>query len=200
MTCLYIFFDVTTLLLRLCRSYLRQRGGRLHVWCSSSRCFRSGMLESGVDRIITQVVDPKMNHTFRPHIETAIHDFLSGERKEDNAMTSSAAACDQTEPPEVPSATGPRTPWGLGPDRMLPLADGVWLHRWRPAEDVVDHWTKLSGAFAPRCVANMTWTCVVFVVLFFEPAILWEIWIINLYWHWKLFHYFEPVKTVSNQL
>uniref|UniRef100_A0A3Q3WI00 Stanniocalcin n=1 Tax=Mola mola TaxID=94237 RepID=A0A3Q3WI00_MOLML len=49
---------------------------------------QSGMLESGVDRIITQVVDPKMNHTFRPHIETAIHDFL---RKRAASRTRSAA-------------------------------------------------------------------------------------------------------------
>ena len=77
----------------------------LFVWC-----FRSGMLESGVDRIITQVVDPKMNHTFRPHIETAIHDFLSGERREENASSCNPAASEQTEPPEVPPASGPKTP------------------------------------------------------------------------------------------
>lgn len=70
--------------------------------------FRSGMLESGVDRIITQVVDPKMNHTFRPHIETAIHDFLSGEdRREENA---SSCNSEQTEPQEAPSVSGPKTP------------------------------------------------------------------------------------------
>ncbi|XP_044227111.1 uncharacterized protein LOC122995808 [Thunnus albacares] len=72
---------------------------------------QSGMLESGVDRIITQVVDPKMNHTFRPHIETAIHDFLSGERREENASSCNPAASEQTEPPEVPPASGPKTPW-----------------------------------------------------------------------------------------
>ncbi|XP_033094356.1 biorientation of chromosomes in cell division protein 1-like 2 [Trachypithecus francoisi] len=33
-------------------------------------------LEAGVDRIIFQVVDPKLNHIFRPHIELAIHKFL----------------------------------------------------------------------------------------------------------------------------
>uniref|UniRef100_H2UBP6 Stanniocalcin n=1 Tax=Takifugu rubripes TaxID=31033 RepID=H2UBP6_TAKRU len=49
--------------------------------------YGSGMLESGVDRIITQVVDPKMNHTFRPQIETAIHDFLSGDRKDENSTS-----------------------------------------------------------------------------------------------------------------
>lgn len=70
------------------------------------------MLESGVDRIITQVVDPKMNHTFRPHIETAIHDFLSGDRKEENALTSNSALSELTEPQEAQSASGPKTPWG----------------------------------------------------------------------------------------
>uniref|UniRef100_A0A3Q3K5G2 BOD1/SHG1 domain-containing protein n=1 Tax=Monopterus albus TaxID=43700 RepID=A0A3Q3K5G2_MONAL len=71
---------------------------------------QSGMLESGVDRIITQVVDPKMNHTFRPHIETAIHDFLSGDRKEENTTSSTSAASEQTEPQEALSASGPKTP------------------------------------------------------------------------------------------
>ncbi|XP_060941280.1 uncharacterized protein LOC133018956 [Limanda limanda] len=71
---------------------------------------QSGMLESGVDRIITQVVDPKMNHTFRPNIETAIHDFLSGDRKEENTSSSNSAPCEPTEPLEAPSASGPKTP------------------------------------------------------------------------------------------
>ncbi|CAO2603089.1 Biorientation of chromosomes in cell division protein 1 [Lemmus lemmus] len=30
---------------------------------------QSGLLEAGVDRIISQVVDPKLSHIFRPHIE-----------------------------------------------------------------------------------------------------------------------------------
>ncbi|XP_062868194.1 stanniocalcin-2-like [Trichomycterus rosablanca] len=49
---------------------------------------QSGMLESGVDRIISQVVDPKMNHIFRPHIEKAIHEFLTSEKKEDGTPNS----------------------------------------------------------------------------------------------------------------
>lgn len=73
---------------------------------------QSGMLESGVDRIITQVVDPKMNHTFRPHIETAIHDFLSGQSREENALGCNSAPSEQTELQEAPSASGPKTPWG----------------------------------------------------------------------------------------
>ncbi|TRY69836.1 hypothetical protein DNTS_012934 [Danionella cerebrum] len=48
----------------------------------------SGMLDSGVDRIITQVVDPKLNHIFRPLIENAIQDFLAEENKEESALNS----------------------------------------------------------------------------------------------------------------
>ncbi|CAO2642437.1 Biorientation of chromosomes in cell division protein 1 [Lemmus lemmus] len=43
---------------------------------------QSGMLEAGVDRIISQVVDPKLNHIFRPQIERAIHEFLAAQKKE----------------------------------------------------------------------------------------------------------------------
>lgn len=68
------------------------------------------MLESGVDRIITQVVDPKMNHTFRPHIETAIHDFLSGDRREESTLSSNSAPSEQPDTQEAPSASGPKTP------------------------------------------------------------------------------------------
>uniref|UniRef100_A0A3P9L7P0 Biorientation of chromosomes in cell division 1 n=1 Tax=Oryzias latipes TaxID=8090 RepID=A0A3P9L7P0_ORYLA len=71
---------------------------------------QSGMLESGVDRIITQVVDPKMNHIFRPQIETAIHDFLSGDRKEEGPPSSNSAPCEQTETEETPYVSGPKTP------------------------------------------------------------------------------------------
>nr|XP_054587099.1 uncharacterized protein LOC107386810 [Nothobranchius furzeri] len=74
---------------------------------------QSGMLESGVDRIITQVVDPKMNHTFRPEIETAVHDFLSGDRKEESTSSSNPAASEQTETQESTSASGPKTPLNL---------------------------------------------------------------------------------------
>ncbi|KAM9849653.1 uncharacterized protein bod1l1 [Aulostomus maculatus] len=38
---------------------------------------QSGMLEQGVDRIVTQVVDPKINHIFRPQVERVVHEFLS---------------------------------------------------------------------------------------------------------------------------
>ncbi|KAG9346859.1 hypothetical protein JZ751_007208 [Albula glossodonta] len=58
---------------------------------------QSGMLESGVDRIITQVVDPKLNHIFRPHIEKAIHDFLSAEKKEEGTPGAPPAEPDQQE-------------------------------------------------------------------------------------------------------
>ncbi|XP_041846363.1 biorientation of chromosomes in cell division protein 1-like 1 isoform X2 [Melanotaenia boesemani] len=38
---------------------------------------QSGMLEQGVDRIVTQVVDPKINHIFRPQVERVVREFLS---------------------------------------------------------------------------------------------------------------------------
>ncbi|XP_075050771.1 biorientation of chromosomes in cell division protein 1-like 1 [Mixophyes fleayi] len=38
---------------------------------------KSGMLGSGIDRIISQVVDPKINHTFRPQVEKVVQDFLA---------------------------------------------------------------------------------------------------------------------------
>nr|XP_034367646.1 biorientation of chromosomes in cell division protein 1-like [Arvicanthis niloticus] len=43
---------------------------------------QSGMLEAGVDKIISQMVDTKLNHIFRPQIEQAIHKFLSSKKKE----------------------------------------------------------------------------------------------------------------------
>lgn len=54
------------------------------------------MLESGIDRIISQVVDPKINHTFRPQVEKAVHEFLATlNHKED---TSSSTAPDDEKP------------------------------------------------------------------------------------------------------
>lgn len=54
------------------------------------------MLESGIDRIISQVVDPKINHTFRPQVEKAVHEFLATlNHKED---TSGSTAPDDEKP------------------------------------------------------------------------------------------------------
>ncbi|XP_077466055.1 biorientation of chromosomes in cell division 1-like 1 isoform X2 [Stigmatopora argus] len=38
---------------------------------------QSGMLEQGVDRIVAQVVDPKVNLIFRPQVEKVVHQLLS---------------------------------------------------------------------------------------------------------------------------
>lgn len=57
------------------------------------------MLEAGVDRIISQVVDPKLNHIFRPQIERAIHEFLAAKKKE--AMREAPA------PPPEPESQDP---------------------------------------------------------------------------------------------
>nr|XP_028573626.1 biorientation of chromosomes in cell division protein 1 isoform X4 [Podarcis muralis] len=61
---------------------------------------QSGMLEAGVDRIISQVVDPKLNHIFRPQIEKAIHDFLAAQKKEDSVPA----------PPPEPESQDPSPP------------------------------------------------------------------------------------------
>ncbi|XP_006873875.1 PREDICTED: biorientation of chromosomes in cell division protein 1-like 1 [Chrysochloris asiatica] len=49
---------------------------------------KSGMLESGIDRIISQVVDPKINHTFRPQVEKAVHEFLASLNHKEEASGS----------------------------------------------------------------------------------------------------------------
>ncbi|XP_004847326.1 biorientation of chromosomes in cell division protein 1-like 1 isoform X2 [Heterocephalus glaber] len=53
---------------------------------------KSGMLESGIDRIISQVVDPKINHTFRPQVEKAVHEFLATLNHKEEAGGSTAPA------------------------------------------------------------------------------------------------------------
>uniref|UniRef100_A0A670YE62 BOD1/SHG1 domain-containing protein n=1 Tax=Pseudonaja textilis TaxID=8673 RepID=A0A670YE62_PSETE len=46
------------------------------------------LYESGIDRIISQVVDPKINHIFRPQVEKAVHEFLAtmNHQEETNPM------------------------------------------------------------------------------------------------------------------
>ncbi|NP_001086501.1 biorientation of chromosomes in cell division protein 1 [Xenopus laevis] len=63
---------------------------------------QSGMLEAGVDRIISQVVDPKLNHIFRPQIEKAIHEYLTAQTKEDSAppLPPGPPEPQEQEPPE----------------------------------------------------------------------------------------------------
>ncbi|XP_075959343.1 biorientation of chromosomes in cell division 1-like 1 [Anarhichas minor] len=52
---------------------------------------QSGMLEQGVDRIVAQVVDPKINHLFRPQVERVVREFLS------------PGSCSEEPPPPLPS-------------------------------------------------------------------------------------------------
>ncbi|KPP59228.1 hypothetical protein Z043_122870, partial [Scleropages formosus] len=47
---------------------------------------QSGMLEQGVDRIVAQVVDPKIHHTFRPQVEKVVREFLSPGQVADEAL------------------------------------------------------------------------------------------------------------------
>uniref|UniRef100_A0A8C8CZE6 BOD1/SHG1 domain-containing protein n=1 Tax=Oncorhynchus tshawytscha TaxID=74940 RepID=A0A8C8CZE6_ONCTS len=45
---------------------------------------QSGMLEQGVDRIVAQVVDPKIHHTFRPQVERVVREFILVEEGEED--------------------------------------------------------------------------------------------------------------------
>ena len=58
------------------------------------------MLEAGVDRIISQVVNPKLNHIFRPQIERAIHEFLAAQIKKEAVPA----------PPQEPVSQDPPAP------------------------------------------------------------------------------------------
>lgn len=55
------------------------------------------MLESGIDRIISQVVDPKINHTFRPQVEKAVHEFLATLNHKEEASGSTAPDEEKTD-------------------------------------------------------------------------------------------------------
>ncbi|NXD75715.1 BD1L1 protein, partial [Halcyon senegalensis] len=71
---------------------------------------KSGMLESGIDRIISQVVDPKINHTFRPQVEKAVHEFLATLNHKEEAGPSTAPSEEKTDAPTAVqgiSATAP---------------------------------------------------------------------------------------------
>ncbi|NXV82327.1 BD1L1 protein, partial [Atlantisia rogersi] len=58
---------------------------------------KSGMLESGIDRIISQVVDPKINHTFRPQVEKAVHEFLATLNHKEEAGLSAPPSEEKTD-------------------------------------------------------------------------------------------------------
>ncbi|XP_078257374.1 biorientation of chromosomes in cell division 1-like 1 [Rhinoraja longicauda] len=71
---------------------------------------QSGMLEVGVDRIISQVVDPKINHIFRPQVEKAVHEFLATvDRKEEPAAVNGAQNSEKQEPPTPGPSSCPNT-------------------------------------------------------------------------------------------
>ncbi|XP_078671069.1 uncharacterized protein LOC144911135 isoform X3 [Branchiostoma floridae x Branchiostoma belcheri] len=42
---------------------------------------QSGILSSGIDRVIHQVVEPKIQHVFRPQIEKVVHDHVAREEE-----------------------------------------------------------------------------------------------------------------------
>ncbi|XP_066277296.1 biorientation of chromosomes in cell division protein 1-like 1 isoform X2 [Branchiostoma lanceolatum] len=42
---------------------------------------QSGILSSGIDRVLHQVVEPKIQHVFRPQIEKVVHDYVAREEE-----------------------------------------------------------------------------------------------------------------------
>ncbi|XP_059844873.1 biorientation of chromosomes in cell division protein 1-like 1 isoform X2 [Hypanus sabinus] len=71
---------------------------------------QSGMLEVGVDRIISQVVDPKINHIFRPQVEKAVHEFLATvDQKEEPASMNVAQNSEKQEPATSGPSSCPST-------------------------------------------------------------------------------------------
>ncbi|XP_041049224.1 biorientation of chromosomes in cell division protein 1 isoform X1 [Carcharodon carcharias] len=75
------------------------------------RVCKSGMLESGVDRIISQVVDPKLYHIFKPQIEKAVHEFMATEMKEEVVPNLPA----EPEKQELPAPASGNTSNALAP-------------------------------------------------------------------------------------
>ncbi|KAJ7329441.1 hypothetical protein JRQ81_015615, partial [Phrynocephalus forsythii] len=70
---------------------------------------KSGMLESGIDRIISQVVDPKINHIFRPQVEKAVHEFLTTLNHKEAATSSTAPTEEKPEASVLMQGVSPTT-------------------------------------------------------------------------------------------
>ncbi|XP_061433773.1 biorientation of chromosomes in cell division protein 1-like [Lethenteron reissneri] len=62
---------------------------------------QSGMLESAVNRIVHQVVNPKISTFFRPQIENVVHEYL-GVNEEGEVVAAGAAAGAAPPPPPLP--------------------------------------------------------------------------------------------------
>ncbi|XP_051955810.1 uncharacterized protein LOC127624923 [Xyrauchen texanus] len=104
---------------------------------------QSGMLESGVDRIITQVVDPKLNHIFRLHIENAIHDFLATEKKDEGPSSSNPEAEQQETASNTAAKTQPS--WEMG------ALTSEHLDQVQPQVTFLDHEGRHRLPECPRC-------------------------------------------------
>ncbi|KAJ8025420.1 Biorientation of chromosomes in cell division protein 1-like 1 [Holothuria leucospilota] len=82
---------------------------------------QSDMLASGVDRIIEQVVEPKMQHVFRPQIEKVVYQYLHSETVNgDSAPKKNGTIPHEMLPvvPEVPVMTPPKEETYKGGERM----------------------------------------------------------------------------------
>ncbi|XP_053735573.1 biorientation of chromosomes in cell division protein 1-like 1 isoform X2 [Synchiropus splendidus] len=88
---------------------------------------QSGMLEQGVDRIVAQVVDPKVNHIFRPHVERVVREFLSpGSVSEDEPLPplpSTETKADGSS--SVPEPASSSAPTSAAPGSALSILDTI---------------------------------------------------------------------------
>ncbi|KAM9376625.1 uncharacterized protein bod1l1 isoform 2-T2 [Pholidichthys leucotaenia] len=85
---------------------------------------QSGMLEQGVDRIVAQVVDPKVNHIFRPQVERVVCEFLSPGScsEEPPALLPSAESRPDFSFPEQASTSTPAT---FGASNAMSILDTI---------------------------------------------------------------------------
>uniref|UniRef100_A0AAY4E7G1 BOD1/SHG1 domain-containing protein n=1 Tax=Denticeps clupeoides TaxID=299321 RepID=A0AAY4E7G1_9TELE len=83
---------------------------------------QSGMLEQGVDRIVAQVVDPKIQHIFRPQVERVVREFVSpGSHAEEPVAYPSSVEEWQEMYPAPPGKKTPKLPGCLYFFLSLPL-------------------------------------------------------------------------------
>uniref|UniRef100_A0A673FHJ6 BOD1/SHG1 domain-containing protein n=1 Tax=Sinocyclocheilus rhinocerous TaxID=307959 RepID=A0A673FHJ6_9TELE len=101
---------------------------------------QSGMLEQGVDRIVTQVVDPKVHHSFRPQVERVVRKFLAEMKVKDEGDTGNSSKSsgkireenrdtDSQKPSSVKQKTRERLREGTTANPMNPTCHLVFMNR-----------------------------------------------------------------------
>ena len=89
------------------------------------------MLEAGVDRILSEVVDPKLTHIFWPQTQWAINEFLVAQKKRSRASA-------------APTPTQSPWAWKPGPASSIPGFPRTCLtHFGSSFEFMVKNWIQL---------------------------------------------------------